>query len=318
MAKPICSVQAQGQKMYTFVQVDDCTFRAEYLFHARQNPNGAAYGGLVFSQALAAAEKTVPENFKPNSVHSYFVSAVNYSTPAIYKVRRIRDGRGFINRTVETIQNDKICFLLQVSFHKTEKDSMIHQDVMPKVPKPETLVSMRQAVIATKKLVSEGGLELKPAMLNRLMVLDNKAYVTNNDMFEARCTNLGNWYGYSSDLKPELSVWMKTRECLGDEERLHRWLLACMSDAILIPAAMSAHFSQGFEDSLHVSLDHCLYFHTHDFRVDEWFLFECKSTVSSGGRAFINGRIWRRDGKLIASCQQEAIVRGKDGQISKL
>ncbi|KAF1766111.1 hypothetical protein GCK72_006067 [Caenorhabditis remanei] len=304
--------------MYTFVQIDEDTFRAEYLFHARQNPNGAAYGGLIFSQAFAAAERTVPEEFKPNSVHSYFVSAVIYTIPVIYKVRRIRDGKGFITRTVEAIQKDKTCFLLQVSFHKPEKDGMIHQDVMPKVPKPETLMSMKEAVISTKKLVTEGGLVLKPAMLNRLMKLDNKAYVTNNDMFEARCTNLGNWYGYSSDLKPELCVWMKTRESINDDEKLHRWLLACMSDAILIPAAMSAHFSQGFEDNLHVSLDHCLYFHSHEFRVDDWFLFECKSTVSSGGRAFINGRIWRKDGKLIASCQQEAIIRGKDGQISKL
>lgn len=318
MTKSEDSVESQGRKMYTFTRLDNDNYRADYLFHARQNPNGAAYGGLVFSQAMAAAENTVPEEFKPNSLHAYFVVAVNYAVPVIYKVRRIRDGKGFITRTVEAIQNNQLCFILQLSFHKPEKDSMIHQDLMPKVPAPETLISMREAVISTKKLVYEGGLVLKPAMLNRLMILDDKAYVTNNDMFEARCTNLGNWYGYCSDLKPRLRVWMKTRETLNGDERLHRWLLACMSDAILMPAAMSAHFSQGFEDKLGVSLDHCLYFHSHDFRVDEWFLFECHSSVSVGGRCFINGKIWRRDGKLIASCQQEAIVRGKDGQVSKL
>lgn len=45
------------------------------MFHARQNPNGSAYGGLLFSQALAAAENTVSDEFKPNSIHAYFVSA---------------------------------------------------------------------------------------------------------------------------------------------------------------------------------------------------------------------------------------------------
>lgn len=242
-----------------------------------------------------------------------------YSTPAIYKVKRIKDGKTFIIRTVEAVQNDRICFVLQVSFHISEKSGMIHQDIMPKVPNPESLMSMKDAVISTKKLVNDGGLVLKPAMLHRLMVLDNKAFVINNDMFEARCTNLGNWYGYCSDLKHQARVWMRTRERLNTgDKRLHRWLLACMSDAILLPAGMSAHFSQGFEDSVHASLDHCLYFHNHDFRVDDWFLLDCKSSVSAEGICFIQGKIWRRDGVLIASCHQEAIVRGKNGQTSKL
>lgn len=61
---------------------------------------------------------------------------------------------------------------------------------MPKVPNPESLMSMKDAVISTKKLVNDGGLVLKPAMLHRLMVLDNKAFVINNDMFEVSLRKL--------------------------------------------------------------------------------------------------------------------------------
>uniref|UniRef100_A0A1I7XPP9 Secreted protein n=1 Tax=Heterorhabditis bacteriophora TaxID=37862 RepID=A0A1I7XPP9_HETBA len=37
------------------------------------NSTKAAFGGLIFSQALAAAENTVNEEMKPHSMHSFFI-----------------------------------------------------------------------------------------------------------------------------------------------------------------------------------------------------------------------------------------------------
>jgi acyl-CoA thioesterase II len=56
------------------------------------------------------------------------------------------------------------------------------------------------------------------------------------------------------------------------------------------------------------SLDHAIWFYS-DFRADEWLLYEMESPKSGDGRGFSSGRIWTRDGKLVASTAQEGVVR---------
>lgn len=97
-----------------------------------------------------------------------------------------------------------------------------------------------------------------------------------------------------------------------------RWLIAYNSDSLLVSTAVSPHYTTGFCSSMLFSLDHCVWFHRSEVKADEWLLFECKSRIASGSRATIEGRIWRRDGVLIASCQQEALVRSKSDEPSKL
>lgn len=66
-----------------------------------------------------------------------------------------------------------------------------------------------------------------------------------------------------------------------------------------------------------VSLDHSIYFHSpRDFRADEWMLAEAETPWAGDGRGLVMQRIFSKDGKLIASCVQEGVVRLK--QDSKL
>jgi acyl-CoA thioesterase-2 len=44
-------------------------------------------------------------------------------------------------------------------------------------------------------------------------------------------------------------------------------------------------------------------------RVDEWLLYVQESTSASGGRGLSLGRIFTRDGVLVASVAQEGMVR---------
>ncbi|KAF1766112.1 hypothetical protein GCK72_006068 [Caenorhabditis remanei] len=316
--KKVENYQNIANRFFDFTEVDKDSFSPATLSNGRQAHHGAAYGGLIFSQAMAAAEKTVEEKFKPHSTHSYFILNVDTKEPISYNVRRIRDGRSFITRTVEAVQKEKVCFVLQCSFHVEEKSSIIHQSEMPKVPCPEVLMSMRDAVPYMKSLVEKGEVTPPPAMLQRLQSYDSKVYSDDLDLFEMRCTNLGNYYGFASDQKPELHFWMRARGDLPNDERLHRWLIAYNSDSLLVSTAVSPHYTNGFMPSMLFSLDHCVWFHKSEVKADEWLLFECKSRIASGSRATIEGRIWRRDGVLIASCQQEALVRSKSDDPSKL
>ncbi|EGP90572.1 unnamed protein product [Zymoseptoria tritici ST99CH_1A5] len=71
------------------------------------------------------------------------------------------------------------------------------------------------------------------------------------------------------------------------------------------------------EIGMMVSLDHSIYFHSpRDFRADQWLLAEAETPWAGDGRGFVQQRIFTKEGKLVASCVQEGVVRLK--QDSKL
>jgi acyl-CoA thioesterase-2 len=56
------------------------------------------------------------------------------------------------------------------------------------------------------------------------------------------------------------------------------------------------------------SLDHAMWWHRQG-RADEWMLYTQESPSASGGRGFAQGRIYSREGLLLASVAQEGMVR---------
>jgi len=82
------------------------------------HPPGARgiYGGAVIAQCLAAAQRTVPENFYVHSMHCYFVLNGNAEIPIIYHVENVREGRSFATRTVQARQRGAPIFTTTLSF----------------------------------------------------------------------------------------------------------------------------------------------------------------------------------------------------------
>src|SRR5688572_1582960 len=97
----------------------------------------SVYGGQVIGQALVAAARTV-EGAAPHSLHAYFLRPGDMAHPIVYEVDRVRDGRSFIARRVQAIQNGAPILSLIASFQKPE-DGLTHQMKMPDVPPPEKL-----------------------------------------------------------------------------------------------------------------------------------------------------------------------------------
>ena len=102
------------------------------------------FGGQVAAQALVAAGRTV-EGQAAHSLHAYFLRPGDPSTPVIYRVDRIRDGRSFSTRHVVAIQRGKAIFNVSVSFHLEEK-GYEHQFEMPDAPPPESLPTWTEMV----------------------------------------------------------------------------------------------------------------------------------------------------------------------------
>ena len=56
------------------------------------------------------------------------------------------------------------------------------------------------------------------------------------------------------------------------------------------------------------SLDHALWFHQQS-DLSEWHLYVQDSPAAFGGRGFNRGSIYTRDGRLVASAAQDALIR---------
>ncbi|KAK4575024.1 acyl-CoA thioesterase [Recurvomyces mirabilis] len=100
------------------------------------HPPGARgiYGGAVIAQCLAAAQRTVPENFSVHSMHCYFVLNGNAEIPIIYHVEHVREGRSFATRTVQARQRGQPIFTTTLSFTREGsggKKQVQHAAYMP-------------------------------------------------------------------------------------------------------------------------------------------------------------------------------------------
>lgn len=265
----------------------------ENVFHGQSQDLGwgQVFGGQVLGQALAAATQTTPADRNVHSLHAYFLRPGDVDHPIIYEVDRIRDGQSFTTRRVIAVQNGKPIFNLSASFQRCEA-GFEHADPMPDVPGPEGLHSEseiwqkyaeRIPEPIRSRALAERPIELRP--------LDPV------DIFQPQSKGTDH------------AVWIRARGSLPDELSLHRCLLAYCSDFSFVTTAMRPHGVTWVSRRMQVaSIDHVMWFHR-DFRMDDWLLHVMESPSASGARGFARGRIFSRDGTLVASTAQEGLMR---------
>ncbi len=252
---------------------------------------GTVFGGQVLGQALSAAVQTVPAERDVHSLHAYFLRPGDVRRPIVYAVDRIRDGSSFTTRRVVATQHGHAIFNLAASFQIEEK-GFEHQDEMPEAPAPESLKTEQELARAIENL--------PPALLQRAVA---------ERPFEMRPVDPPADPVRPLPQTPRRMVWLKAVAPLGDEPALHRYLLAYASDHSLITTALLPHGVTWLAPGMQIaSLDHVMWFHQ-PFRVDEWLLYVIDSPAAHGARGLVRGRIFTRDGRLVASTAQEGLIR---------
>lgn len=249
------------------------------------------YGGQVLGQALVAASRTVPDDRRAHSLHGYFLRPGDTTIPILYKVDRIRDGRSFTTRRVVAIQHGRPIFNMSISFQVAE-EGFDHQFDMPEAPPPESLPDER---------------ELRAEWAKRLPA-EQAAGFTRDRPIDVRPIDPVDIF--APDKRPPRQMcWMKSRDPLPDDARLHQCVLAYLSDWSLLDTATLPHGVSFLQDDMQVaSLDHAMWFHR-PFRADEWLLYVQDSPSASGARGLNRGLVYRRDGVLVASAAQEGLIR---------
>ncbi|MCH2083726.1 MAG: acyl-CoA thioesterase II [Saprospiraceae bacterium] len=268
-------------------RIEDNIFRGD----SRDIGSPNVFGGQVLGQALNAAIRTVEQDKIPHSLHAYFILPGDMTTPIIYEVDRIRDGRSFTTRRVVAMQHAKPIFNLSASFQKIES-GMDHQSKMPEVPPPDDLPSMSDLRKSLLKVVPEKYHRfLKPKWPIEIRLLDP----VNPFRPEKK--------------EPIKFVWMRAIERLPDDPGIHCCAMAYASDFNLLSTAMLPHgitYNSGKVRA--ASLDHAMWFHR-SFRADEWLLYAINSPNASNARGLAMGSIFTQEGKLIATVAQEGLIR---------
>jgi acyl-CoA thioesterase-2 len=264
------------------------------LFRGESRDIGSpqVFGGQVLGQALSAASATV-EGRIVHSLHAYFLRRGDFNAPIVYQVDRSLDGQSFANRRVVAIQHGQQIFNMAASFQVLE-EGFDHQVAMPQVPGPDELPDS-----TVPPLDFLGRL---PERLRR--------FFEHPRPFEFRSVQPID-YLRPSRKDPTRQVWFRAVGRLPDDERLHRCLLAYVSDYFLLDTATLPHGGSFPHDSLIMaSIDHAMWFHR-PLRVDEWLLYAVESPSASGARGFARAALYGLDGRLVASTAQEGLVRIK-------
>ncbi|WP_226017120.1 acyl-CoA thioesterase II [Novosphingobium sp. FKTRR1] len=262
-------------------------------FQGARKPGGVGrvFGGQVIGQALAAAERTVPDDRPVHSLHAYFLRGGNEDYPIDLAVMRDLDGGSFSNRRIVASQQGKPILTMVASFHRRE-DGVHHADPMPQVPAPEDLRSEAELVAEYADRMAEGA----------------RANMLRPRPIELRPVEPRHWMS-AEPREARAHTWFRAAAPLPADEKLHRAVLAYASDMTLLGTSTIPHgISWTAGNLMGASLDHALWFHD-DFAADEWLLYVCDSPWAGRARGFNRGRIYSRDGRLVAEAAQEGLIR---------
>lgn len=249
------------------------------------------YGGQVLAQSLVAAYKSAPEGKYLHSMHGYFLRRGDNELPIEYDVQTLRDGRSFSTRRVTAFQKGEVIYIMAGRFHIPE-DGLQHQKSMPNVAQPESLTAFSDlfAEFAEKFNFKPRGLysSQSPILFHP---------VEKYNPFEPGI------------LPPRGHTWFKPAGQIPDDPILHQAILAYVADFSLLISSLLPHNVSLFKTPMNIaSLDHAMWFHR-PIKCSDWNLYEVESPSASGGRGFCLGKIYCRDGTLIASTAQEGLIR---------
>ena len=243
------------------------------------------FGGQVLGQALTAATHTVETGRAVHSLHAYFLLPGDPAAPILYEVDRSRTGRSFSTRRVVARQHGRNIFVMSASYQIPES-GLDHADAKPEAPDPDEL----------PPIPPEPATGEHPDAEDLLWNILYRKWTA----FDIRRVP-----GTPPDRR---QVWLRTSAPLPDDPQLHTAVLAYVSDLTLLSTTLIRHKLLPHKEVQIASLDHAIWFHR-PARLDDWLLYDQNSPSASGARGLATGRIFTRDGTLVATVVQEGLLR---------
>jgi acyl-CoA thioesterase-2 len=251
------------------------------------------FGGQTFAQALAAACRTVDPSRPPVSAQGLFLSAGNTDGPARFDVERVRDGRSM------------------------EMDGFAHAAPMPEVAGPDRVPPLVDVMERRSTLPAEGWREewsfldlryveenlVDPSPLEGRQQLWLRLPEVGGDAADAGAgagAGAGAAVSGAGGTAPEAAV---------TEPWRLRCALAYVSDLALLAASLVPHGHMlGAPDIPRATLTHAIHFHA-DPEPGGWILIDQRSRWAGGGRGLSESTLYAENGRPLASCLQDGLIR---------
>jgi acyl-CoA thioesterase II len=232
-------------------------------------------GGQLLGEAIVAAAKSVPGQ-RVTSASMIFSRAARFDAVHEIAVEVLRRGRGFSTVETRTSQAGKLCTAGLLLLDGGAPDAIRSAAAMPAVPPPEACPHLDMGVT---------GRELRTV---------DDAYRRHLEVGPA-----------------EILTWARFREAPA-HEFLHQALLAQSTTHWTIAAAMRPHEGVS-EAEAHVTLSTgpvaaSIAFHD-EVDVTQWLLYANPAIYAGRGQVQGEGRVFARDGRLVASYSVQAMVR---------
>jgi acyl-CoA thioesterase-2 len=190
---------------------------------------------------------------------------------------------------VQAFQNNQPIFSMIASFQDTDP-GLDHQDAFPdNIPDPESLPTAASLLGDSEHPVVQYWAKARP--------------------FDMRHVTSPIFFKVDGEHVAHQAVWIKSLGTLPDDMQIHRAAMAYASDYTILESIYRRHgIAWAHRGLKSASLDHAMWFHR-DGRADEWMLYVQESPSAQGGRGLALGRIFNRQGQLLATVAQEGMVR---------
>ena len=277
--------------------------------------------------------RTIPKDFSIHTMTCSFLAFTDTSQPVYYRVQRTSDRRSYIAREVKAEQNGRVVFISTCNFCLTGSSNtsgILHQ------PKLSPTATERLATLSVPPASEK-------ALTEKIVVIPMSQSTSHSTNYSKVLSDFLTAFGpnitqadvdpfVSYDLPPKLTSettpsvstlpsWTQCRGVMSDSPSSNLAVLACLSDAWFlnsVPAMAPATFGeQGEQVAFMTTLNHTIWFHDPQVKVDDWLLSEKGITWAAANRCLIDRRLWSKDGKLVATCVQEGALRLKENTSRK-
>jgi len=242
------------------------------------------FGGHTLGCATLAAARTVT-GLSLHSIHTCFVRPVPTDRPARLQVSSLSDGRRFARRRVEIRDGEKLCFDLIASFAAASEGPEFADDPpAPPPPQPEDLPS-----------------ELEVAAAEGWQRRDDHPHP-----IELRWCGRP-WAVDGPCASSRYDAWVRPIVAPADD--------ALRAAGIAFVADFHSHWpvarmlGGNFEPNGFTSLDQSVWIHRED-AWNDWWLLTSWAELGHAGRSLGHRTLRARNGDLIASMAQEALIPG--------
>ena len=241
-----------------------------------RRPRRVVEAGHLLGQAIVAASKTVTDQ-RVVSASMIFCRAAMFDAPIEVGSVVLRRGRKFSTVEARISQRERLCSAGLLLMDAGAGDTIRGAVEMPDVPAPLACPPLDMGVTGREIRVVDGAYDSDPARVG----------------------------------PPEILTWIRFRS-VPDQPTLHAALLAQSTTHWTIAAAMRPH--EGVSEAMaHVTLSTGimavdLAFHD-AVDVTHWLLYANPAIYAGRGQAQGQGRVFTRDGRLVASYVVHAMIR---------